>query len=97
MTKSKTPNSPPTDRVPIVSRSCPEGVPGADASRSCLSVPPPTGTDTISEPLTIVSPTMSQPRRCRTCGCTDNNACYPPCWWVEAELCSACQPMDGRP
>jgi hypothetical protein len=32
-------------------------------------------------------------RACRTCGCTDNNACMTddgPCWWVEPDLCSAC-------
>jgi hypothetical protein len=34
-------------------------------------------------------------RRCRGCGCTDDNACLPPCWWVEADLCSACHP--GQP
>lgn len=30
-------------------------------------------------------------RRCRICGCTEDAACSPPCWWVEADLCSACQ------
>lgn len=33
-------------------------------------------------------------RTCRVCGCTDRRACldegYRPCWWVEADLCSAC-------
>lgn len=30
-------------------------------------------------------------RRCRVCGCTDDNACQPdPCHWVEPNLCSAC-------
>ena len=28
---------------------------------------------------------------CRRCGCTDNAACNPPCYWVETDLCSACQ------
>ena len=27
---------------------------------------------------------------CRVCGCTDNRACLGGCWWVEADLCSAC-------
>ena len=38
------------------------------------------------------------PRRCRVCGCTDAD-CSPciartgaPCWWVAADLCSACEP-----
>jgi hypothetical protein len=29
-------------------------------------------------------------RVCRKCGCTDDRACDPPCWWVEKYLCSAC-------
>lgn len=34
---------------------------------------------------------------CRVCGCTDNNACITevgPCWWVEEELCSACDNLE---
>lgn len=27
---------------------------------------------------------------CRRCGCTDTRACDGGCWWVEADLCSAC-------
>lgn len=36
---------------------------------------------------------MPSKRRCRKCGCTDNNACVTngiACHWVEADLCSAC-------
>ena len=34
-------------------------------------------------------------RMCRSCGCTDNNACIhrfsgETCHWVELDLCSAC-------
>lgn len=30
-------------------------------------------------------------RRCRVCGCTDDNACMPhSCYWVEEDLCSEC-------
>ena len=29
-------------------------------------------------------------RRCRICGCTDENACYGGCSWVEIDLCSKC-------
>lgn len=35
-------------------------------------------------------------RVCRDCGCTDWTACYDQrsellsCWWVEDDLCSAC-------
>jgi hypothetical protein len=27
---------------------------------------------------------------CRVCGCADDRACEQGCWWVEADLCSAC-------
>lgn len=30
-------------------------------------------------------------RRCRVCGCTDDNGCVPvSCYWVEDDLCSEC-------
>ncbi|MDO8837992.1 MAG: hypothetical protein Q7V31_03625 [Parvibaculum sp.] len=32
-------------------------------------------------------------RRCRVCGCTQNNACMTdegPCYWIEKDLCSGC-------
>lgn len=28
---------------------------------------------------------------CRVCGCTDSAACPGGCWWVEEDLCSACE------
>lgn len=31
-------------------------------------------------------------RRCVGCGCTDDQACDPPCSWVEEDRCSACPP-----
>jgi len=32
-------------------------------------------------------------RKCRVCGCTDGRGCPPSgCAWIEADLCSACQP-----
>lgn len=41
-------------------------------------------------------------RQCRVCGCTDDDcaSCLErtgqPCWWVEADLCSACDGIgDG--
>ncbi|CAN5889278.1 hypothetical protein BH11PSE1_BH11PSE1_10510 [soil metagenome] len=30
---------------------------------------------------------------CRMCGCTDSRACEGGCYWVEADLCSACEAM----
>lgn len=41
---------------------------------------------------------MSEVRKCRTCGCTDDDCrqCIVktgrPCYWIEADLCSACDP-----
>jgi hypothetical protein len=31
---------------------------------------------------------------CRECGCTDDDACWPPCFWVEPDLCSRCAGVD---
>lgn len=30
-------------------------------------------------------------RACRMCGCTDERACSDGCYWVEVDLCSACE------
>jgi hypothetical protein len=35
-------------------------------------------------------PPAADVRRCRMCGCTDDDACHPPCSWIAADLCSAC-------
>lgn len=51
----------------------------------------------ICEPCTPASATAAGVRACRTCGCTDERACMTddgPCWWVEADLCSACTPEE---
>jgi hypothetical protein len=43
--------------------------------------------------------TASLIRKCRVCGCTDDNCtqCIErtgrPCYWVAENLCSACQPV----
>jgi hypothetical protein len=28
--------------------------------------------------------------RCRVCGCTEVDACHPPCSWAEEDLCTTC-------
>ena len=28
--------------------------------------------------------------RCRVCGCTELEACDPPCAWFDADLCTSC-------
>ncbi len=30
-------------------------------------------------------------RKCRVCGCTEDHACEGGCYWVELDLCSACE------
>jgi len=49
---------------------------------------------------------ISEPPKCRVCGCTDEDACATltgPCSWVEQDLCSACvdrperDPRSGLP
>lgn len=37
----------------------------------------------------VVDPPQKK-RVCRVCGCTQVQACNPPCYWVEPDLCSAC-------
>lgn len=43
---------------------------------------------------------LSGARTCRTCGCTDQWACEGGCEWIDADLCSTCDPtiirMGGR-
>lgn len=43
---------------------------------------------------------LSGARACRTCGCTDQWACEGGCEWIDADLCSTCDPtiirMGGR-
>ena len=42
-----------------------------------------------------------EPRRCRVCGCTDDECSYcialtgEPCSWVDEDLCSACAPLSS--
>lgn len=41
--------------------------------------------------MPLLEQALDNQRRCRICGCTDNNACIPlGCYWVEDDLCSAC-------
>ena len=34
-------------------------------------------------------------RACRVCGCTNFRACPGGCFWVQADLCSACSTMTA--
>lgn len=39
---------------------------------------------------------LSGARTCRTCGCTDRWACEGGCEWIDADLCSTCDPTIIR-
>ena len=47
----------------------------------------------INDPKDEIRHVAETERTCRICGCTWNNACVTDgeaCYWVEADLCSAC-------
>lgn len=60
------------------------------AAQSDASEPVSTGPTPITGPESGQFP-MAE-RSCRVCGCTEDNACWPPCWWASDGLCSACSP-----
>ena len=33
-------------------------------------------------------------QKCRVCGCSHYNPCEGGCWWVEQDLCSACEERE---
>ena len=33
-------------------------------------------------------------RKCRVCGCTEDDPCQEGCWWVDWDLCSECQEQE---
>lgn len=39
---------------------------------------------------------VSTEKRCRVCGCTENNACEGGCYWVEDDLCSKCEEIGDE-
>jgi len=48
-------------------------------------------------PMTMLQDAEGQPllpsllgQVCRECGCSQHDACFPACHWVEPDLCSAC-------
>lgn len=46
---------------------------------------------TPEEAQALMAKTASNIRHCRVCGCNDFHACPQGCFWVEQDLCSACQ------
>lgn len=68
-----------------------EEIQGSDCdgceSETCEGCASYLGTDPEPEPEP--EPEM-EVRKCRVCGCTDENACEGGCEWVEEDLCSAC-------
>lgn len=49
-----------------------------------------TGADTPEPP-----PVAAEPHTCRICGASDDDGCWPECWWVEADLCAPCAAVIG--
>jgi nucleoside 2-deoxyribosyltransferase len=49
----------------------------------------------IQELLSTLNDIKIDLRRCRVCGCTDDNACFGGCYWVADDLCSACVAHHG--
>lgn len=50
---------------------------------------------TLKRPPAIEMPgSIFDPRVCYGCGCTDDAACYPTCWWIDDDQCSSCA---GKP
>lgn len=43
----------------------------------------------VNDLLETVKSIAASIRRCRVCGCTDDNACPGGCYWVEDDLCSS--------
>lgn len=37
------------------------------------------------------APAEARVRTCRECGCTEARACPGGCYWIERDLCSACE------
>lgn len=82
-----------------------ENTPRATARRLRRPAPLPYGgRHSQRAPLTAsatTASTASDTRSCRVCGCTEFTPCGwssdTACWWVEIDLCSACQPLDGGP
>jgi hypothetical protein len=60
---------------------------------------------TVLVPMSVAAVLRDDPRAtavgvlpeqfCRMCGCTNDNACEPPCHWVEPDLCSSCVPKTA--
>lgn len=56
-------------------------------------------TEPIAPPaseLPLLARDNKQERKCRVCGCTEQNACEGGCSWVEEDLCSSCKEKDKK-
>lgn len=49
---------------------------------------------TPEEAQALMAKTAGNIRHCRVCGCNDFHACPQGCFWVEHDLCSACQDQE---
>lgn len=48
------------------------------------------------EAQTLMAKNIGNMRKCRVCGCDDFHACPGGCYWVEDDLCSACNIDNTR-
>lgn len=50
----------------------------------------------VTPELPLLARDNKQGRKCRVCGCTEQNACEGGCSWVEEDLCSSCKEKDKK-
>jgi uncharacterized protein YegP (UPF0339 family) len=76
----------------------PDGGPGDRASaRICVGYATPGKPNIAAARLSVPVLSVDERRRCVVCGCSQNEACDPPCHWVAENLCSnpACVAQAG--
>lgn len=52
--------------------------------------------DTLERPPADDTDSIFDLRVCFGCGCTDDHACWPPCWWIDVDQCSSCEVKPRR-
>lgn len=67
-----------------------EEAPGGDIAAACIEADCATATAASAWDARV-----SRIHTCRVCGCSDEDACWPGCWWIEEDLCSACATEGG--
>jgi len=83
----------------VIAEELAAAVPAAEVLAIAGSLPDALGHGPGSHPVALIHSdgAASRERACRGCGCTENEACWPPCWWIDADLCSACGTGTASP